>query len=491
MGHSYSLIGVFADRQALSVRSGMCFTYVSQRTGNTGELGRQLYVASHPFNPHSFAAIVFAHSSWCNTNHIIFQPSLHLVISLLPTMMKSYDKPNHSDIVDDSKPPVSKKKGGKPEDAKEIAGFLLSLKNQRSVSPDVNDSQPTAAEPEVTPADQNPPPVMVPYGAPVMPYPPYMGQAPYPYPPYPVGHSMAHLGYAGGALPADASAAKQQQQAKSGASATKAKKPRAPKAIPESPNTEDAAAIEQFKEYNFAELIEGSTLVQLKDRDLVPDPLYVAMSQMKHCHLTQSDRVGCYKGRDLDFVGMCCKHCGGQPGFGRYFPNSLRSLAQTTTSQTILKHISSKCRFCPPAIRSAVLDLQRQQAIREGMATGRPRYGSRKIFFQRVWSRLHAGSLGKDAEEGTEEDGLAGEEDGGDKSDDTASLEEEHISLAGSNALTEVPVVSTEYAPPEEEAAGLAEEADTDDKGFKRKSRFGALPIMSNSKRSKVEVQEV
>jgi hypothetical protein len=26
------------------------------------------------------------------------------------------------------------------------------------------------------------------------------------------------------------------------------------------------------------------------------------------------------------------------------------------------------------------------------MATGRPRYGSRKIFFQRVWARLHAGA---------------------------------------------------------------------------------------------------
>lgn len=38
------------------------------------------------------------------------------------------------------------------------------------------------------------------------------------------------------------------------------------------------------------------------------------------------------------------------------------------------------------------MELQRIQAVREGMATGRPRYGSRKIFFQRVWARLHAGA---------------------------------------------------------------------------------------------------
>ena len=136
-------------------------------------------------------------------------------------------------------------------------------------------------------------------------------------------------------------------------------------------------------------LLAGSELVLMKDRDLVPDALFVAMAQMKICHLTQADRVGCYKGRELGFTGMCCKHCGGQPGFGRYYPNSVRSLAQTTTSQTILKHIGSKCRFCPPHVRQAVLELQRRAAAEGAMSSGRPRYGSRKIFFQRIWARLH------------------------------------------------------------------------------------------------------
>merc|ERR1712045_953949 len=84
----------------------------------------------------------------------------------------------------------------------------------------------------------------------------------------------------------------------------------------------------------------------------------------------------------------CCKHCGGQPGFGKYFPETVRSLSQTTTSQTILKHIGGKCRFCPDHIRKAVLELQCQQIIKENANGGRPRYGSRKVFFQRVWARL-------------------------------------------------------------------------------------------------------
>jgi hypothetical protein len=42
-------------------------------------------------------------------------------------------------------------------------------------------------------------------------------------------------------------------------------------------------------------LLNQSNLVLLKDRDLVPDALFVAMAQMVPCRLTPSDRVGCYK----------------------------------------------------------------------------------------------------------------------------------------------------------------------------------------------------
>lgn len=158
----------------------------------------------------------------------------------------------------------------------------------------------------------------------------------------------------------------------------------------------ERAAIDGFWE----KLLDGSPLVVMSDRDLVPDPLFVAMSQMKPCTLSEADRVGCYKSRPVAFAGMCCKHCGGQPGFGKYFPETVRSLAQTTTSQTILKHIGSKCRFCPPHVRQALLELQRQQIIKESSSVGRPRYGSRKVFFQRIWSRLH----GKNSSGSTFED---------------------------------------------------------------------------------------
>ena len=215
---------------------------------------------------------------------------------------------------------------------------------------------------------------------------------------------------------------------------------------------DERGAIEAFWET----LLGGSPLVFMSDRDLVPDPLFVAMSQMKPCVLAEADRVGCYKSRPVAFAGMCCKHCGGQPGFGKYFPETVRSLAQTTTSQTILKHIGSKCRFCPPHVRQAVLELQRQQVIKESSNTGRPRYGSRKVFFQRIWSRLH----GKDAAGGSFEDNTPDQTpEHSDAEDDVAS--------AGPSSVIDEPQSTSTVAP-------------------KRNGRFGVLPTKKNLMKRKL-----
>ena len=172
-----------------------------------------------------------------------------------------------------------------------------------------------------------------------------------------------------------------------------------PKKLLPEPTTPSPTSQENITDEKLTELMGDTKLVQMGDRDLVPDYLFLAMAQMKLCHLTEPDRVGCYKERKLGFIGMACKHCGGQPGFGKYFPATVRSLAQTTTSQTIVKHVAVKCRLCPPEIRLALVKLQSEQAEKDkavkeangSVFDSRPRYGSRKIFFQRLWSRLHGG----------------------------------------------------------------------------------------------------
>jgi hypothetical protein len=294
----------------------------------------------------------------------------------------------------------------KEEDTEEVASFLLSLKHNRSVTPE------PAAGDDSDERHRN-------------------VKKPTPFKPY--GHTYGYTSLGTQPKVAD-------------------RTPPATEKRPVPTNTEAQSLTSNADiDIDYDALIAESSLVFPKDRTLLPDSLYVAMAQMNVCHLTQADRVGCYKSREIGFVGMSCKHCGGQPGFGRYYPNSVRSLAQTTTSQTILKHIGSKCRVCPPHIREAVVELQRQQAIREGMASGRPRYGSRKIFFQRVWARLHGGAF-------TEED-----DDNSNQSPN--DLDEERSTLSSSTPDT-------------------AEE-DADATPAKRKNRFGLLPTQKN-KRMKV-----
>jgi hypothetical protein len=250
---------------------------------------------------------------------------------------------------------------------------------------------------------------------------------------------------------------------------------------------------EPFLDFDVEELVAESKLVQAKDRDLVPDCLFVAMAQMKPCRLEHADRVGCYKEREIGFVGMCCKHCSGQPGFGRYYPNSIRSLAQTTTSQTILKHIAGKCRLCPPHIRNAVVELQRQHAIREGLPSGRPRYGSRKIFFQRVWQRLHGGTVLQDLMEEARlapplMPSLAASFSNSNNNDSRAKSpnisEEEDVTSVVSPFDSEAEEDDVHSALTEQTANANYKSSDGSSKRKTATSRFGALPIRTNKSSS-------
>jgi len=122
--------------------------------------------------------------------------------------------------------------------------------------------------------------------------------------------------------------------------------------------------------------------------------------------------------------------------------------------------------MCPPEIRQTLLNLQRLEAAKkEGVAAtgGRPRYGSRKIFFQRMWERLHGGH--------------DNEEDGDD--DDSVPRQVEETSLA-----------SVSLAEDHSSTASFNHESDDDDfsldNGNHRRSRWetngGHLPPMKKRK---------
>jgi len=141
--------------------------------------------------------------------------------------------------------------------------------------------------------------------------------------------------------------------------------------------------------------IEPYPLVEPEDKDLISDYLYLTLEQMQPCNLMEADKVGCYKGRDVGFPGLACKHCVGQAGCGRYFPASEASLSQTTTSQTIMNHVRN-CRRCPIEIRENLELMKRARMGPDGKRADKPKHGGRKVFFHRLWCRIQRLPISED-----------------------------------------------------------------------------------------------
>jgi hypothetical protein len=109
------------------------------------------------------------------------------------------------------------------------------------------------------------------------------------------------------------------------------------------------------------------------------------MDQMETCQFTEEDRSGGrskIKDIEVGLPGMQCKHCQGKAGFGRYFPTSVNALALANSDRNIFNHLQ-KCRRCPVPVKSQLLQLSKNQSQPKN------KRGLRKMFFQRVWSRIH------------------------------------------------------------------------------------------------------
>ena len=125
-------------------------------------------------------------------------------------------------------------------------------------------------------------------------------------------------------------------------------------------------------------------LVNLKDKDMVTDFLFVLMDQMETCQFAEEDRSGGrskVKDYPVGFGGMQCKHCRGMAGFGRYFPSSINALALANSDRNIYNHLK-KCRKCPESIKQELQELQTQESVKN-------KRGSRKQFFSKIWTRIH------------------------------------------------------------------------------------------------------
>ena len=129
-------------------------------------------------------------------------------------------------------------------------------------------------------------------------------------------------------------------------------------------------------------------IIREQDRQLVTDFLFLLMEQMQTCQFTEEDRSGGrskIKDNEVGFPGMQCRHCRGKAGLGRYFPSSVEALALANSDRNIYNHVQ-KCRRCPPQIKADLVRLSKAQTQCKN------KRGLRKLFFKRVWGRMHGQS---------------------------------------------------------------------------------------------------
>lgn len=126
-------------------------------------------------------------------------------------------------------------------------------------------------------------------------------------------------------------------------------------------------------------------VVAQEDREMVTPYLFLLIDQMETCQFIEEDRTGGrskIKNNKVGFPGMQCKHCQGKAGFGRYFPSSVNALALANSDRNINNHLQ-KCRRTPARIKQELIRLSRDNN------QGKNRRGLRKLFFRRVWERMH------------------------------------------------------------------------------------------------------
>ncbi|GFH61610.1 hypothetical protein CTEN210_18086 [Chaetoceros tenuissimus] len=121
---------------------------------------------------------------------------------------------------------------------------------------------------------------------------------------------------------------------------------------------------------------------------------YLVFSQIEVCSLTESDDKGKRSGmHQLGFKGMTCKYCHGKSTHdgiksgrgGRYFPKSIKTLADTAKTLMSISNHLKQCKDAPNSMRKEIVELQKTHKEEQ---KAKPR-GSHSKFCQQMWERLH------------------------------------------------------------------------------------------------------
>jgi hypothetical protein len=136
-------------------------------------------------------------------------------------------------------------------------------------------------------------------------------------------------------------------------------------------------------------------LVQEEDRILLTDFLFYLMKQLQIVRFSESDRKtrgGKRENIQIGFGGLECIHCRDTLKARKFFWSGVDRLANSFAE--IPGHVF-KCHMCPEEVKEALQNLKKVHS--EQMAR-LPR-GSQKVFFRRVWKRIHDSDPATDSPE--------------------------------------------------------------------------------------------
>lgn len=132
---------------------------------------------------------------------------------------------------------------------------------------------------------------------------------------------------------------------------------------------------------------DAERLVLEEDRLLLTEYFYYLMKQLRLVRFSEADRRtrgGKREKVKVGYGGLQCVHCVDIPNTRKFFWSNVDRLANSFAE--IPSHVL-KCRRCPQPTKDALLLLKHRHAEQMSRL---PR-GSQKVFFRRMWRRLHEG----------------------------------------------------------------------------------------------------
>jgi len=138
-------------------------------------------------------------------------------------------------------------------------------------------------------------------------------------------------------------------------------------------------------------------LVRDEDKLLLTDFLFYLMKQLRLVRFSEADRKTRGGKREkilIGFGGLQCVHCAQAPKSRKFFWSGVDRLANSFAE--IPAHVF-KCKHCHDDVKDALNTLKK---IHPEQMARLPR-GSQKVFFRRVWKRLHENDPPPSAEKGS------------------------------------------------------------------------------------------